>query len=139
MSVITDMRIIILNVAFLSFKYIGTVSNTSMISSHIISESWTIHKLLLTPDVLLDICTHISIYCYSTFDLNYIFHHQVRIFNHMKYVSLMFLVQLFLLSHWRHLIFHLLFSSSSFQILPDGSSRVSQLPLHLSNLAMNKY
>lgn len=97
---------------FLSYKFNDTTSNTSIISSHLIAKSSTelikylsilqVHALgfqinfLHIHIVLLDFYSHLDIYLYSTFDLNYIFYHQIYIYCCIKYVLLMFLTHLIL-------------------------------------------
>ena len=88
---------------FLSYKFNDTTSNTSIISSHLIAKSSTelikylsilqVHALgfqinfLHIHIVLLDFYSHLDIYLYSTFDLNYIFYHQIYICNHLGFVN----------------------------------------------------
>ena len=88
---------------FLSYKFNDTTSNTSIISSHLIAKSSTelikylsilqVHALgfqinfLYIHIVLLDFYSHLDIYLYSTFDLNYIFYHQIYICNHLGFVN----------------------------------------------------
>ena len=51
-----------------------------------------------THVVWLDFCTHIDTIFNSTFDLNYILYLQIYIYNSIKYVLPLFLINLFLLS-----------------------------------------
>ena len=98
-----------LQVTFFSLKFVSSlysVVTTYIISSLITTESPVIlfeyfqfHKHMYynffhRHDVLLDFCTHINI---STFDLNYIFCHEIYIYNCMDYVLLLSLIQLFFL------------------------------------------
>ena len=104
----------ILLVAFSSFKYIDTVSSASLYdlaTAFIISSHKTFHLSIIN---LSSICREICIH------------------NHVKHLSLMFLIHLFLL-------FFQFTSSVLFrtQILQDGSSRVLQFSLHLSKRSIN--
>ena len=98
-----------LQVTFFSLKFVSSlysVVTTYIISSLITTESPVIlfeyfqfHKHMYynffhRHDVLLDFCTHINIF---TFDLNYIFCHEIYIYNCMDYVLLLSLIQLFFL------------------------------------------
>ena len=98
-----------LQVTFFSLKFVSSlysVVTTYIISSLITTESPVIlfeyfqfHKHMYYNffhryDVLLDFCTHINIF---TFDLNYIFCHEIYIYNCMDYVLLLSLIQLFFL------------------------------------------
>ena len=98
-----------LQVTFFSLKFVSSlysVVTTYIISSLITTESPVIlfeyfqfHKHMYynffhRQDVLLDFCTHINIF---TFDLNYIFCHEIYIYNCMDYVLLLSLIQLFFL------------------------------------------
>ena len=98
-----------LQVTFFSLKFVSSlysVVTTYIISSLITTESPVIlfeyfqfHKHMYynffhRHDVLLDFCTHINI---STFDLNYIFYHEIYIYNCIDYVLLLSLIQLFFL------------------------------------------
>ena len=98
-----------LQVTFFSLKFVSSlysVVTTYIISSLITTESPVIlfeyfqfHKHMYynffhRHDVLLDFCTHINIF---NFDLNYIFCHEIYIYNCMDYVLLLSLIQLFFL------------------------------------------
>ena len=66
-----------------------------------------IPKKFFLAHIILQIFTHIKIYCFSTFEFNGIFYHQIYIYICMKYACLMLSIHLFLKSFWKclHLIF----------------------------------
>ena len=88
-------------VLFATTDFVGTVFVISITSPNLMTESSMIlakylpfsqlhvagfkYNLFRTNDVLLDFYTHIEIYCYSTFDLNYIFYRQIYIYTRMIY------------------------------------------------------
>ena len=76
--------------------------------------------------------THVNIYQYSTFDLNYIFYHQMYISNRMIYAFFSFIPPIML--NMLRFKSSVLFGT---HILLDKSLRVLQLPTHLSKLTVN--
>ena len=91
---------------------VGIVFVFSVIASQVITESSTILAKYLpfsqlhvaglqiyffcTQDVPSDFLINVEVYLYSTFDLNYIFYHQIYIYIRMMYALLMLSIHLFL-------------------------------------------
>ena len=91
-------------------RFVGNVFFDSKILSHLITESPVIVAKYLwfsqlhvagfqiyvfrTCAFFLDFSTHIDIYRYSTFDLNWIFYHQVYIYIHLICALFIFLTHL---------------------------------------------
>ena len=92
------------------------------------------YKLFCTHYVLFDFCMHINIYHYSTFVSSYMFYHQTCIYTCFVNIFDLFIPIVILK-------YSSLKSSVSFEThtLLDKSSRVLQLPTHLSKLTANGY
>ena len=116
----------ILLIVFCSFKFlhIQFFKNSSIshcLSTHKNIHQGTKHNLLCKHEVLIVFYIDIDIYCFSTFDLKYIFFYQIQIYNPMKYVLLMFLLRLILLSfsvllslHLAYTIFYISFIQNTY-------------------------
>ena len=95
--------------------------------------------VLSTRDVFLIFNTPINTYRYSILIVtvvNYIFYHQIHICIHMKCFNFFVSIVLFIMlntSRNLYLLFHL-----GTYIPPNGSSKVLQLPSHLSSLTVNE-
>ena len=119
---------------FIPFGFFDTVIDISIISSHITTKSLTMllkylliyQNFICIHNILLEFHTYIN--PYSTFNLNNVFYHKICICNYTKYILLIFLSHLFLLSVYGQLNLHPLLD---LHILVDVSSRVLKLPLYL--------
>ena len=97
-----------------------TKSSTSLFIKVRCLKSSPILAYASAPRIICFACMFNTYRC-SNFDSSYIFFQQICIYNHMKHISLMFLVHLFLLIYYIHLTLRLLFFYGT-HILPDGST-----------------
>ena len=101
-----SVAIFFVKIIFVGIGFVGTVLVTSVISSHITTESPIMLSKFLSSsqvdvlgfqisclhNVFSDFCTHINICRYSTFDLSCIFYQKSYIYIFVLYVPLMFLI-----------------------------------------------
>ena len=129
----------IFQVTFISLKFVGlwyNLATTTKISSRVTTVSSimlfsyltilqthlldTIPNKIFFKHVIFNFWTHIDTILYSTFDLNYIFYHQIYSYNCMNYVWLMFV---------NSLIFVIILKTSNIHVLFKTHIL---FPLHLS-------